>query len=418
MGAAAEQDLLHDLQTVLEVSRALGAERDLDRLLTLIVGAATGLVDAERTSLFVVDRERGEMWTRVAEGSGEIRLPIGRGIAGAVAADGRLVNIASAYDDPRFDPATDRRTGFTTRGILCLPMVNHEGAVVGVIQALNKRGAPCFGPRDEQVLAALAAQAGVALENAQLHQRDRERQRLLHDLELARRIQLGLLPERLPEVPTWRFAAWQRSCDATGGDYHDFIVRDGVVDAVIGDVSGHGIAAAMLMSTARAFLLALHRQERDLAPLAAQLNDLLCNDMAEDAFMTMALVRFAADGSVGYVAAGHDPPTVLRRSAGAWDELHSTGMALGMIEGIAFDQAVIAPLTRGDIVVLTTDGITEAHATHEQGLFGAARLRAAVAGAAAGGAAAVRDAVVAAADAWLAGKPQHDDMSLVVAERL
>ncbi len=411
-------ELLADLQTVLAVSRALGAERDLDRLLALIVASVTDLVGAERTSLFVVDRERSELWSRVAEGSGEIRLPLGRGIAGAVAVDGTVVNIPAAYADARFDPATDQRTGFRTRSILCLPMVNHDGVIVGVIQTLNKQDQAAFGGRDEQVLAALAAQAGVALENAQLLQRDRERQRLLHDLELARTIQLGLLPECVPVVAGWRFSAWQRSCDATGGDYHDFIVtKDGSIDGVVGDVSGHGIAAAMLMSTARAFLLALHDREAALGPLFGQLNGLLACDMADDAFMTMVLARFSRNGGIRYVSAGHEPPMVLRLASGAWDELDSTGLALGMIDDGIYDEAVIAPLQVGDIAVLLTDGISEAHALPLRNLFGSDRLRAVIATAAPAGADAVRDGIIAAVDGWLAGHPQHDDMSLIVAER-
>lgn len=411
-------DLLQDLQTVLAVSRALGAERDLDRLLALIVRSATDLVDAERTSLFVVDRDAGEMWTRVAEGSGEIRLPLGRGIAGSVAVDGQPVNIPAAYDDPRFDPAHDRRTGFRTRSILCIPMVNHEGAVVGVIQALNKRDRPSFTVRDEQVLAAMAAQAGVALENARLLQRDRERQRLLHDMELARRIQLSLLPERLPDVPGWRFSAWQRSCDATGGDYHDALVLPGgAVDLVVGDVSGHGIAAAMLMSTARAFLRALDDGRGPVDVLVGRLNALLSNDMADDAFMTLALARVAPDGGLVYASAGHDPPLVLRRATGRFDVLDSTGLALGMIEDAAYGAVAIPPLLAGDVAVLVTDGITEAHAPPIRELFGTERLQAAIVSAAPRGAEAVRDAVVAAVDAWLGGREQHDDMTLVVAER-
>lgn len=414
----AVEELLKDLQTVLAVSRALGAEHDLDRLLALIVSSATDLVDAERTSLFIVDREAGELWTRVAEGSGEIRLPLGRGIAGSVATAGQAVNIPSAYDDPRFDPANDRRTGFTTRSILCTPMINHENVVVGVIQALNKRDAPSFAARDEQVMAALAAQAGVALENAQLLQRDRERQRLLHDMELARQIQLSLLPEHLPELAGWSFSAWQRSCDATGGDYHDAVVLpDGGVDLVVGDVSGHGIAAAMMMSTARAFLRALHEGKLSPDALIVRLNALLAKDMADDAFMTLALARLGADGSLSYVSAGHDPPLVLRRESGRFEELDSTGLALGMIEDATYDACTLAPLRPGDVAVLITDGITEAHVPPTRELFGNERLRAAIAGAAPHGAAAVRDAVVQAVDVWLGGIAQHDDMTLVVAVR-
>ncbi|MEK7416035.1 MAG: GAF domain-containing SpoIIE family protein phosphatase [Planctomycetota bacterium] len=414
-----QDDALRDLQTVLSVSRALGAERDLGRLLELIVRSASDLVNAERTSLFVLDRERNELWTRVAEGSAEIRLPVGRGIAGTVAASKSAINIPSAYDDLRFDPANDRRTGFRTRSILCMPMVNHEGAVVGVIQALNKRDMPAFGQRDEQVLDALAAQAGIALENAQLLQRDHERQRMLADLELARTIQLGLLPSSVPTVPGWRFAAWQRSCDQTGGDYHDFMTTPaGEIDAVVGDVSGHGIAAALLMGTARAFLRALHQQGLAIGPLVGKVNKLLEEDMADDAFMTMAICRFKPDGVVSYVSAGHDPPLVLRRMSGQFDVLESTGIALGMIDAFDYDPIQLAPLLRGDIVVLLTDGISEAHAPPSQELFTTERLRAVIAAASTGGAQSVRDAVVAAVDGWLHGHPQHDDMTFVVAERL
>src|SRR5690606_22355778 len=112
----------------------------------------------------------------------------------------------------------------------------------------------------------------------------------------------------------------------------------------------------------RAFLLALHQHAAELGPLTGQLNTLLAEDMADDAFMTMALARFHADGGVSYVSAGHEPPVVLRRAANTFDALESTGLALGMIDETTYDTAVVAPLARGDIVVLLTDGISEAHA--------------------------------------------------------
>src|SRR6478672_4959994 len=134
------------LGRILEVAKALVAERDLDRLLKLIVHAAARVVEADRCSLFLVDRERGELWTKVAQGIGtkEIRIPMDRGIAGAVAKTNEAINIPDAYKDPRFNQNVDKQTGYKTRTILCVPMRSLEGEVVGVLQALNKLDGKAF----------------------------------------------------------------------------------------------------------------------------------------------------------------------------------------------------------------------------------------------------------------------------------
>src|SRR6059058_5028402 len=153
------------LARVLDVAKALVAERDLDRLLTLIVQAAARVVEADRCSLFLVDRERGELWSKVAQGVAmkEIRIPIDRGIAGAVATGNTSINIPDAYKDPRFNQNVDKQTGYRTRSILCVPMRSVEGEVVGVLQALNKLSADgVFNEEDEELLSALGGQAAAA----------------------------------------------------------------------------------------------------------------------------------------------------------------------------------------------------------------------------------------------------------------
>jgi HD-GYP domain-containing protein (c-di-GMP phosphodiesterase class II) len=156
---------------ILEVAKALVAERDLDRLLSLIVGAAARVVEADRCTLFLVDHERGELWSKVAQGVGtkEIRFPMGRGIAGAVAQTNTSVNIPEAYADPRFNQAVDKQTGYRTRSILCIPMRSVDGEVVGVLQALNKLNLEPFNDEDEELLSALGGQAAAAVNNALLH---------------------------------------------------------------------------------------------------------------------------------------------------------------------------------------------------------------------------------------------------------
>jgi HD-GYP domain-containing protein (c-di-GMP phosphodiesterase class II) len=157
------------LGSILEVAKALAAERQVGALLARIVEEAARVVEAERCTLFVADRERGELWSKVALGAPEIRVPLGSGIAGAVAAAGEPVRSADAYADPRFNPEVDRATGYRTRSILAVPMRNTRGEVVGVLQALNRRGGE-FGDEDEELLSALAGPAASALENALLNE--------------------------------------------------------------------------------------------------------------------------------------------------------------------------------------------------------------------------------------------------------
>lgn len=157
------------LQSILEVAKALTAERHLDTLLEKIVAEAARVAEADRCSLFLVDRERGELWSKVAQGTSEIRVPLGAGIVGAVAATGTGVRVADAYLDPRFNRAVDAATGYRTRTILCVPMVDTQGEVVGVVQALNRKDG-AFTGEDEELLVALGGQAASAIENAVLHE--------------------------------------------------------------------------------------------------------------------------------------------------------------------------------------------------------------------------------------------------------
>ncbi len=160
------------LKILLDVIKAMSAETDFDRLLQLIMEETTRAMAADRSTLFLVDRERGELWSRVALGlqeKKEIRFKSHLGIAGHVVTTGVRLNIPEAYDDPRFNQAVDRQTGYRTKTILCVPVRNKEGAIVGVLQVLNKR-VGVFTPADEEMLDALSAQAAIALENARLYE--------------------------------------------------------------------------------------------------------------------------------------------------------------------------------------------------------------------------------------------------------
>lgn len=162
-------DGLREEVRILEVAQDLAGELQLDVLIGRIMGAATELLDAERSTLFVYDAEHQQLWSRYGVGlqTAEIRIPAGAGIAGAVFSSGLGENVANPYGDPRFNPDVDLHTGFRTRSILCMPIVNKKGQRLGVTEVLNKREG-VFTVKDEQRLRAFTAQIAVALENAQL----------------------------------------------------------------------------------------------------------------------------------------------------------------------------------------------------------------------------------------------------------
>lgn len=408
---------LQDLRTLLEVAQAMTGVRQLQPLLELIVASATRLVDADRTSLFLLEPD-GSLWTRVAQDSTDIRLPPGFGIAGIVARTGRTITIADAYEDPRFSRDVDLKTGFRTRSILCVPLTTPSGAVVGVIEAMNKKGDLAFDADDEDCLRALGSHAAVALETQRLLDGEIERRRMESEIELARRMQENLRPRRLPATSWLSLAAWQETAEKTGGDYYDVMeAPGGSLDLLVCDVSGHGLASTVLMSAARAYLRALHLVESNPQKLIEKLNRLLSPDLPDDAFVTLVACRIDPAGDACYVSAGHLPPLVYRSRKGTFDTLEETDIVIGYSAESTYRAHQIDRLDRGDLVVLATDGLYEA-ANPEGLLWGLDPVRDAIAAAAHEGA----HGIIEALRAGVFGHSERlflaDDITLLVAQKL
>ena len=158
------------VEAVRELGRVLGATLDLDRLLVVLLEKVTDLLDAERATIYLVTDDGTHLESKIAQGGAiaTIRLKTGEGIAGWVAQSAATVNIPDAYADPRFNQSVDQKSGFRTRSILCMPMPDHKGRTIGVVQVLNKRLGP-FDADDEALLATVAAHAGIAIENSKLY---------------------------------------------------------------------------------------------------------------------------------------------------------------------------------------------------------------------------------------------------------
>ena len=157
---------------IFDVSTAVARTLDLDILFVEIVDRISEALNAERSTLFLVDKENRELWSKVAQQSEltEIRIPLEKGLAGHVAKTGEILNICNVYQDPRFLPVVDEQTGFETKMVLCAPIINRHGGIIGVTEVMNKKTG-AFDKEDENLLKALSSQISVALENAQLYGR-------------------------------------------------------------------------------------------------------------------------------------------------------------------------------------------------------------------------------------------------------
>jgi Nif-specific regulatory protein len=168
MEPSAQSELHEKLAAILDICQKMNSERELGALLDLIAREATNLLGCDRASIFLLDAERHELWSKVALGSDEIlRFDASRGIVGTAVKTGRTVNVQDAYSDPRFYGAIDGQTGYRTRNVLAVTMRNQQGEIIGAFETLNKHAGP-FSVRDEEWLSALASHAAIAIETAQL----------------------------------------------------------------------------------------------------------------------------------------------------------------------------------------------------------------------------------------------------------
>lgn len=246
-----------------------------------------------------------------------------------------------------------------------------------------------------------------------------ERERMKQSLALAMEIQQQLLPQEPPQLAGFDIAGGSIYCDETGGDYYDFIdlvdLGAGKLGIAVGDVTGHGIGAALLMASARGVLRShAGRHGGDLGELFVALNSHLMRDTGDERFMTLFYGVLDADArSLEWTSAGHDPAFWLRRSSGRIEELPNSGIPLGVLDEAAYTPPGSVTIESGDIVLIGTDGIWEA-ANPAGELFGKPRLRELLASRADSNAAEILSAVVENVNEFRADQPQQDDITLVV----
>jgi Nif-specific regulatory protein len=196
---ASSKDQNHLAEQLLKICQRMSSERNLAALLDLIANEATKLMGADRASLFLLDRERGELWSKVVLGSEEIRFDARLGIAGAVALIGETINVEDAYQDLRFYKEIDLLSGYRTQSLLAVPLRTNNGEIIGTFEVLNKESG-AFSKADEEILKALAGQAAISLENAWLYEKMQQEIGQRKDAEQALKRAADKLQAALAEV--------------------------------------------------------------------------------------------------------------------------------------------------------------------------------------------------------------------------
>lgn len=301
---------------LVEVSALINGITESKELMPAILDVARRVMCVEAASLFLVNAA-GDL--EMACGSSELTgngppphriiVPRGRGISGWALKEGKSLLVPDAYADPRFFREADSVTGFRTRSILCVPLARGEHEI-GVLQVLNPIGRESFDEADLPVFEAYGTLAATAIDKLRTIERLRDQQRIAQEFSFAHDIQRSLLPQTLPTPSSMRFAATYRPARQVGGDFYDVIdMGDGEFFFVIGDVSGKGMPAALLMAQALTTLRGLLRPGASPATVLSRWNDMLCGHTIRGMFITALLGRIdVGTRDVEFANAGHCHP--------------------------------------------------------------------------------------------------------------
>lgn len=421
----AQREDAYASMALLQVAQAVSRSPDLGETLEAITRITPMLVGVESCTLLLRDRvtaalvpfqqyglrgeDRSAFWQlRLAEHDPLVQT----------LADGVPFVDVQALDEPSELVSALGRSSF-----LALPLVT-RGESLGVMAVDYAGSARPFTQRWTNILSGIAGQAAIAVEKDRLLEEVAEQERMKQELEVAQRIQASFLPESCPDVEGWDLAAVWRSARQVGGDFYDFIPlpaavgtggsERGRIGLVIADVADKGVPAALFMALSRTLVRTMAIDGRSPDVAIARANDLILADARSDLFVTLFYAVLQADsGEIAYVNAGHVPPLLVRAADGTTEELRVPGMALGILPEVQYT-AYTTGLRPGDILVLYTDGVTDALAPDQQ-MFGLERLKRIVSANRQQSVRELAETITRAVADFAGENAQFDDLTLVVA---
>ncbi|MEM7261586.1 MAG: GAF domain-containing SpoIIE family protein phosphatase [Planctomycetota bacterium] len=409
-----ETDLLRaKLEAINEMGELIGS-LDLEVLLTKLMELSLYVVQGQVGSIILTSAEDGSYdspieWGLPLEMAEIFKATDGRPVYQAVIESGTSVKALDFGDgcEVRIDHPEAHVDSY-----FCLPLVSKK-RILGAVNLVNASRTGM----DDEVLMTICSLAATSIENALLYKDSLEKERYEESLKIARHIQKKLYPAQAPAIDGFDIASRTESCDETGGDYYDYLPLDGAegMTMVIGDVSGHGIGAALHMVAARSGLRATCGSQASLKEIIEQLNDQLEHDMEVEQFMTMFVASVPVAGEIEFVNCGHDAPCLFRRATGKLETLDSTGMPLGLFPGMPYEIGSVPAMEPGDVLLSMTDGVWEVH-NPEGDMLGKEPLEEIFAELCRTHETAdeIADGILETVAEYTAGSPQRDDVTLVI----
>lgn len=408
---AAAKELLY------EVAQQLSSILDRDALLDNIAEQLKRVIAYEILAIYLVDSLSGDLILKVTRGfSAESirrlsRVPTGRGLLGRAIREKRSFIIDDTSKEPDYIPK-ESDGGHPLHTLMNVPLLVKDRAV-GVL-SLEAAEQTVFTTEGQKLMDTLASEIAVALENARLYEEISTRERKLeNDLQLAREVQLSMLPDEPPRLPGFEIGTAYLPADNVGGDYYDFVrlgsLRTGIL---IADVCGKGVGAAMTMAASRAAVRSAAETEESPGAVLRVANRRLSRDVRRNAYVTLCYgVLDPARGTFTYTSAGHYPPLCVRES-GEITYLNAGGTILGMFEGAAYQEETFE-LRPGDLICFYTDGIVDAFNVRDE-LYGEARLERLLLSNHRLPAQEIARLAVESVQEHARGREQHDDMTIIV----
>ncbi|MEM9646230.1 MAG: SpoIIE family protein phosphatase [Planctomycetota bacterium] len=408
------------LSALLKISRDLTGALTLDEVFPKVLTSLFEIFPAADRGFIVMespDKTLVPKWVKTRQSHDETEtVRISRTIIRSAMESGEALLSLDAMDDRRFD-SSESIADFSIRSLICAPLHDDNGQAIGALQIDSTRGQGQFRGEDVDLLAGVAAQVGIAINNARMHQQALVQQEVEQDLRLATEVQQAFLPQMPPDTKGFRVRSFYRAAHHIGGDYFDYIhLPDGRIGIVVADVVGHGVAAAMYMAKLSAETRFCLASEPDLSVAVAKLNDRMSR-LHVERFVTFLLIVIQPDQHhVSIVNAGHMPPIVRRSQDGTLCEPgeEESGLPIAIDEGMDYE-VVEFHLSVGDVAVMYTDGVNEAMdgADNE---YGTDRLRNICLQA--GSADEVKERIINDVFVHMGDAPPFDDMCLVVIEKM
>lgn len=408
------------LQALMQINRNLTGALAVDEVLPKVLSSLFSIFPAADRGFVVMQDEQQNLiprWVKMRAAHDETEtVRISRTIIREVMSSREAILSLDASEDSRFD-SSQSIADFSIRSMICAPLLDADGQAYGALQIDSTQGRGQFREEDTDLLAGVAAQAGIVINNARLHEQALQQKEVEQDLKLATEVQQAFLPQTPPEAPGYRVRSFYQAANHIGGDYFDYIhLPDGLVAIVVADVVGHGVAAAMFMAKLSAETRFCLASESNLSRAIEKLNDRMSRLHVERFITFLVIVVDPADKEVSIVNAGHMAPLVRKGKDGSICEPseEESGLPIAIDDGMDYE-VVRFRFEAGDLAVLYTDGINEAmNAADEE--FGIERLRELTA--IGGDADEVKDRIVEAVLKHIGTSPPFDDMCMVVIERV